>query len=100
MPPQPSSASFFSSCTVTDTFGARRPLVASATAASTASAKAGGVRSPGGTLTQSRVVAVARATTWASSKAATVSCLRPAGLSTVTVPGGSGRSFDAFLYAV
>ena len=53
-----------------------RPFVSSFAAASTAAAKAGGVKSPGGVFTQSRVVATASATTCASSKACAELLLR------------------------
>lgn len=100
MPPQPSSASSFSSRTRIVTFGAPRPLVSSLPAWATASANAGGVRSPGGVLTQSRVVATARATTWASSNAATNSFLRASPLSTTTSPATVGSFLFCFLYVV
>ena len=67
-------------------------------ASTTASAKAGGVRSPGGVFTQSRVVATARASTCASSKAAIVSLRRAVGPSTTTSPGA--LRVDPFLYVV
>ncbi len=68
------------------TLGAPRPLVSSRCASVTASAKAGGVRWPGGSLTQSRQVITAPATTCASSKAVMASALRAIGLSTTTSP--------------
>ena len=74
------------------------PLAYGFAASTTASANAGGVRSPGGVFTQSRVVATARASTCASSKAAIVSLRRAAGLSTTTSPGAVRVA--AFLYAV
>ncbi len=87
MPPQPSSASDFSSWTTAFTLVLPRPLPAAAAASLTASAKPGGRRSPGGVLTQSRVVVTAVASTWAVSNASLTSDLRAEGLSTVTVPG-------------
>ena len=75
-----------------------RPLPAEPAAAATASAKAGGRRSPGGVLTQSRVVATAAESTRAVSKASTTSPLRAAEESTVTVPGEV--SSVGFLYVV
>ncbi len=50
------------------------------------------MKSPGGVFTQSRVVATASTTTWASSKAWVNSFLRADGLSTTTSPG---RAFVA-----
>ena len=74
----------------------------SLTAPSTATAKLGGVRSPGGVFTQLRVAATASATSCASSKARTNSFLRADGLSTTTSPGWSAldSSEAFFLYAV
>ena len=78
-----------------------RPFETSFTAASTAAAKAGGVKSPGGVLTQLRVVATASDTTWASSKARPNSFLRADGQSTTTSPGAFVESSSAFfLYVV
>ena len=72
------------------TFGAPRPLVRSAWAADTASAKSGGVRSPGGVLTQSRHSRTASTTTWAASKASVASARRAMGLSTTTSTAPAG----------
>ena len=91
MPPQPWSASCFSSSTVTVTLP---PPLRALLAATTSSAKAGGVRSPGGVLTQSRVRATAPATTWAVSNASRTDEARAASLSTTTSPGPSGPVAD------
>ena len=80
MPPQPSSASSFSSSTLMVTLCL--PRARALPASTTASAKAGGVKSLGGMFTQSRAVATARATTWVSSNAVAASLRRAIGLST------------------
>ena len=78
-----------------------RPFETSFAAASTASAKAGGVKSPGGVLTQLRVAATASDTTCASSKAMPNSFFRADGQSTTTSPGAFADSSSAFfLYVV
>ena len=94
MPPHPSAASCFSSATLIVTLAPLRALAA----ATTASAKSAGVRSPAGVFTQSRVRATAAATTWAVSKAARAGLARAASLSTTTSPGES--SDDDVLYCV
>jgi hypothetical protein len=63
-----------------------------------ASAKTGGVRSPGGVLTQSRVVATARATTCAWSNAVPASLRRAIGLSTTI--SETARRDSWLLYSV
>ena len=100
MPPQPRVASAFSSWTFAVTFGPR-PFDTSFAAATTVAANSGGVKSPGGVFTQSRVAAAVSATTCASSKAWTNSFFRADGLSTTTSPGTCvGASSRCFLYVV
>ena len=82
MPPQPSSASCFSSNTFTVTLVPRPSFLPAAT---TASAKSGGRRSAAGRLTQSRASRTACATSSASSIAATAACWRARPVSTATV---------------
>ena len=70
-------------------------------ASTTASANAGGVKSPGGVLTQSRAPATASATTWASSTTVCISARRAPGESRTTSPGCAFLSSSfAFLYVV
>ena len=80
--------------------GAPRPLPSSLARAWADSAKCGGRRSPGGVLTQSRVAATARVTTWASSSAVTTSFLRAAPLSSTTSPAVVSSRVVSFLYVV
>ena len=87
MPPQPISASCSWSKTSSFTLGAPRPLVASLCAAVTRSASSGGVQSPGGMLTQSRVRVTASARTSARSRASTASLRRAMPVSTTTSAG-------------
>ena len=81
MPPQPSSASWASSKTLTLT-----PTTGFA-AATISSAKSAGVRSPGGVLTQSRAATTASAISCASSNAAIDSLRRAVGESTTISAG-------------
>ena len=76
-----------------------RLLASAACALVTASANCGGVRSPAGRLTQSRVAATAAATTWASSKAAIASALRAAELRTTTSLASVDSAFVSCLYS-
>ncbi len=100
MPPQPASASSVSSQTVRVTAAVpvallpRLPVAPprSAWVAATASAKAAGVRSPGGVLTQSRVRDTAAATTSAVRSASTYSARRAPSHSTMTSLGRSAGS--------
>ena len=83
MPPKPEAASWVSSVTVTCTLAGLRARCS----ATTASAKAVGVRSPAGVLTQSRASAVARLTTWATCSACWASLVRAVSVSTTTSLG-------------
>ena len=99
MPPQPSSASCFSSYTFIDTLMPRPSFLP---ASATASAKSGGVRSAAGTLTQSRVSRTAWETMSASSIAVTAACWRamPVSSETVLAPLAAESLLPFRLYAV